>query len=57
MKLGVITDCFKSNLNESIELAKKLGFSGIQIYATTGEFSPQVLTEEKKQEIKNKLFG
>ena len=55
MKLGVITDCFKSNLNESIELAKKLGFSGIQIYATTGEFSPQVLTEEKKQEIKNKL--
>ncbi len=55
MKLGVITDCFKSNLNESIELAKKLGFSGIQIYATTGEFSPEVLTEERKQEIKNKL--
>lgn len=55
MKLGVITDCFKSNLNESIELAKELGFSGIQIYATTGEFSPEVLTEERKQEIKNKL--
>ena len=46
MKLGVITDCFKKNTAESIALAGKLGFDGVQIYATTGEFSPEVLTEE-----------
>ena len=43
MKLGVITDCFKLPLGESISLAGSLGFDGIQIYATTGEFSPAVL--------------
>lgn len=52
MKIGVITDCFKLPLNESIALAGKLGFDGIQVYATTGEFSPEVLTPERKAEIK-----
>ena len=46
MKLGVITDCFKKNTMESIALAGELGFSGVQIYATTGEFSPASLTAE-----------
>ena len=55
MKIGVITDCFKKPLEESILLAKELGFSGVQIYATTGEFSPEVLTKESKQKIKNLL--
>ena len=52
MKIGVITDCFKLPLNDSIKLAGQLGFSGIQIYATTGEFSPATLTAERKAEIK-----
>lgn len=52
MKIGVICDCFKLPLKESIEKAGEMGFSGIQIYATTGEFSPEVLTEEKKAELK-----
>ena len=52
MKIGVITDCFKLLLNDSIKLAGQLGFSGIQIYATTGEFSPATLTAERKAEIK-----
>lgn len=52
MKIGVITDCFKLPLDESIKLAGELGFDGIQIYATTGEFSPEVLTCQKKAEIK-----
>ena len=51
MKIGVITDCFKLPLDESIKLAGKLGFDGIQIYATTGEFSPEVLTTERKSEV------
>ena len=52
MKIGVITDCFKLPLNESLQLAGKLGFDGVQIYATTGEFSPEVLTAQRKAEIK-----
>ncbi len=45
MKLGVITDCFKKNLSESIVLAGAMGFDGIQVYATTGEVFPQTLLD------------
>lgn len=45
MKLGVITDCFKRSTEDAIKLAAKLGLSGVQIYATTGEFSPEALTD------------
>ncbi len=55
MKLGVITDCFKKSLLESLVLAGENRFDGVQIYATSGEFSPSVLTEEKKTEIKATL--
>lgn len=55
MKLGVITDCFKQPLEDSLHLASQLGFAGVQIYATTGEFSPESLTAEKKQIIKTQL--
>ena len=47
MKLGVITDCFKKSHAEGIALAAKLGLHGVQIYATTGEFSPAISWEEK----------
>ena len=55
MKIGVITDCFKTDLEESIKTAGRLGLSGVQIYATTGEFSPVTLTEEKKALYKKLL--
>lgn len=55
MKIGVITDCFKLPLVQSIQLASELNFDGIQIYATTGEFSPEVLDETQKEEIKKLL--
>lgn len=55
MKLGVITDCFKKPLEECIVLAAKNGFDGVQIYATSGEFSPETLTPEKKNKIKQLL--
>ena len=48
MKIGVITDCFKLPLAEGIKLAGELGLNGIQVYATTGEFSPETLTPEAK---------
>ena len=43
MKLGVISDCFKRSIEESIALAGKLGMDGIQIYAVSGEFCPDAL--------------
>ncbi len=52
MKIGVITDCFKKSHFEGIELAASLGLSGVQIYATTGDFSPETLSEKQKSEYK-----
>lgn len=56
MKLGVITDCFKLGHRKGIALAGELSLSGVQIYATTGEFSPETLTEEEKGEYKKLLL-
>lgn len=47
MKLGVISDCFKKPLKESIEMAGAMHFSGVQIYAVGGAFCPQKLTVEE----------
>ena len=47
MKLGVITDCFKTDLTEGLKKANKLGLLGVQIYAVSGEFCPESLTDEK----------
>lgn len=55
MKIGVITDCFKLPLDDSIELAGKLGLNGIQVYATTGKFSPDSLDQNRKAHIKQLL--
>ena len=54
MKIGAITDCFgKGNLN-AINTAAKLGIQGVQIYATSGEFSI-TMSDEKKAEYKKAL--
>ena len=52
MKIGVITDCFQKSHFEGIEKAASLGLNGVQIYATTGEFSPATLNEEQKAKYK-----
>ncbi len=54
MKIGIITDCFKSTHEEGIKKAAMLGLAGVQIYATTGDFSPE-LSDEKKAEYKKLL--
>ena len=54
MKIGVITDCFKKSHFDGIELASALGLQGVQIYATTGEFSPE-LSHDEKQAYKTAL--
>ena len=52
MKIGVIHSCFRTNVKEALRLAHELGLSGVQIYATRGEFSPWVLTDEDIEEYK-----
>ena len=49
MKLGVISDCFKRSIEESIALAGKLGMDGIQIYAVSGDFSADALLGNKEK--------
>ena len=47
MKIGVLTDNLKcSSLKESLLKAGQMGFSGIQIYATGGVFSPSLLKDK-----------
>lgn len=55
MKIGVITDCFKKTAADGIKSAAALGLDGVQIYATTGEFSPE-LSDEKKKEYRKLLL-
>ena len=45
MKLGVISDCFKKSMEESVAAAGALQLSGIQMYAVSGEFCPEALSE------------
>ena len=56
MKLGVITDCLKKpTLEEALDSARNLGLDGVQIYATTGSFSPERLTREQKAFYQERL--
>lgn len=55
MKLSVIADCFRRPLKESIALAAKLGFSGVQIYATGGEFCPENLSPAARADWRKRL--
>jgi sugar phosphate isomerase/epimerase len=53
MKIGVITDCFRLPLKESVRKAAELGFTGLQIYAATGEFNAALLG--RKEELASYL--
>lgn len=50
-KIGVMTDSFRIDTKSAIEAAAKLGADGFQMYATTGENSPENLTKEKRREL------
>ncbi len=56
MKIGLITDCLKQNtVEDAIRSAAAMGLHGVQIYATTGEFSPDVLDDGKITHYRNLL--
>ncbi len=55
MKTGVAINCFKMGLEKGILEASKLNVDALQTYATTGEFSHEELTKDKKAYIKSLL--
>lgn len=50
-QIGVITDYFKTDFPTALKKAAALGATGIQVYATTGEMSPENLSAEKRREV------
>lgn len=51
-KIGVIIDSFKTDFENGVKKAQKLGVDGIQVYAVDGEMAPENLTTAMLQEKK-----
>lgn len=51
MKIGVMVDSFKLPLYEGILRAHALGADGIQLYAVSGQMSPENLTRKARREL------
>lgn len=54
-KIGVIADSFRVGIDESIQKAAGIGAQGLQLYATTGEMSPENLSAGRKREILDRI--
>ena len=53
--IGVLLDCFKTDIDTAIGKAVDLGAQGIQIYATSGELAPENLTGAKRAQFLDKV--
>lgn len=51
-KIGVIVDSFGVGVKEGLVKAKQVGADGVQIYAVRGEFCPENLSPQARQEWK-----
>lgn len=49
--IGVLLESFRTDRKTAIEKAAELGFSGVQMYATKGENSPENLSQNDRQEL------
>lgn len=49
--IGVMVDSFRVDTREAIEMAAKVGASGLQMFSTNGENSPENLVGEKRKEL------
>lgn len=49
--IGVLMDSFKTDTKTAIERAASLGIKGLQMYATSGEHSPENMTPAKCREL------
>lgn len=50
-KLGVMLESFLLPWKEAVSCAAQIGADGVQIRATDGEFSPSVMTRDRKAEL------
>lgn len=50
--IGVIIDSFKLDTASAVKKAAEVGAQGIQVYATRGEMSPEVLKGQKRADFK-----
>jgi sugar phosphate isomerase/epimerase len=57
MKIGVLANNFHCPLTEALHKASKLGFTGVQIYATHGEFDSSLLKNKEALATYLKLLG
>lgn len=53
MKIGVLLESFHKPVYEALKMAKEIGVDGIQVYATTGELSPEKLKGQALHDFKN----
>ncbi len=49
--IGVMLDSFRTDFPSALDKAQALGAKGIQVYATRGEMSPELMTAEKRREF------
>lgn len=49
--IGVILDSFRTDVYTALDKAKSVGATGLQVYATRGEMSPEEMTAEKRREF------
>ena len=49
--IGVILDSFRTDLTTALDKAAAVGATGLQVYATSGAFSPESLSPQKRREV------
>lgn len=49
--IGVITDSFRLPFEESVKKAAEVGAKGIQMYAVSGDMSPEALNSSRRKEV------
>jgi Sugar phosphate isomerases/epimerases len=53
--IGVMLNSFRLDTNSAIEKAREVGASGIQMYATYGEYAPENFDSAKKKDILDRM--
>ncbi len=53
--IGIILDSFRKPIHEALDQTVRLGATGIQVYATRGEMSPEELKGEKRRNFLNEV--
>jgi sugar phosphate isomerase/epimerase len=56
-KTGIIVDSLQLPLEEGLITAKKLGADGVQIYAVSGEMSPENISSAARKNLKSMIEG